>query len=282
MRIALTGSSGGVGRAIIKEARAQGHELVCIDRVAAPETEETRDLHFVQADMDEYDKLLAAFKGCDALIHMAAIPSPGRHPDHVVHNNNVVGSYNALHAAVENGIMRICQASSVNAIGHAYSRDPHYDYLPIDEEHPNYSEDPYSLSKWICEQQADAFARRWADISIASMRFHWVVPHRARAAQNFTVDSPRPEKHLWAYTRFDAAADACLKAVEVDLKGHEAFYIVAADSTVDVPSRELAARHFPGVPIRGEFEGNASFFSSAKAGRLLGWRHPTGPQADID
>ena len=39
MKIALTGSSGGIGRAIIKQARADGHELVCIDRVAAPETE---------------------------------------------------------------------------------------------------------------------------------------------------------------------------------------------------------------------------------------------------
>ena len=273
MRIALTGSSGGVGRAIIKEARAQGHELVCIDRVAAPETEETRDLHFVQADMDEYDKLLAAFKGCDAVIHMAAIPSPGRHPDHVVHNNNVVGSYNALHAAVENGIMRICQASSVNAIGHAYSRDPHYDYLPIDEEHPNYSEDPYSLSKWICEQQADAFARRWADISIASMRFHWVVPERALAAKSFTLDSEHPKKHLFAYTLFDAAARACLLALEGRFKGHEAFYIVAPDTTADIPSLEVAAKVFPGIQIKGDLSGRKAFFNSSKAERMLGWKH---------
>lgn len=282
MRIALTGGSGGVGRAILAAALGRGDSVVSIDRVAPAEMPRDPRFSFVQSEMSDYDRLVEAFAGCDAVIHMAAIPSPGRHPDHVVHNNNVVGSYNALRAAAEHGISRVCQASSVNAIGHAYSRMPRYDYFPLDEGHPNYSEDPYSLSKWICEAQGDAFARRYAGMSIASMRFHWVVPHRARAAQNFTVDSPRPEKHLWAYTRFDAAADACLKAVEVDLKGHEAFYIVAADSTVDVPSRELAARHFPGVPIRGEFEGNASFFSSAKAGRLLGWRHPTGPQADID
>ncbi|MGV3490927.1 MAG: NAD-dependent epimerase/dehydratase family protein, partial [Devosia sp.] len=264
---------GGVGRAIIKEARAQGHELVCIDRVAAPETEETRDLHFIQADMDEYEKLVAAFAGCDALIHMAAIPSPGRHPDHIVHNNNVVGSYNALQAAVDNGIMRICQASSVNAIGHSYSRDPHYDYLPIDEEHANYSEEPYSLSKWICEAQADAFARRWDDISIASMRFHWVVPERDLAARNFTPDAPNPKKHLFAYTRFGAAARACLLGLEGKFKGHEAFYIVAPDTTLDIPSREAAAKFFPGIAIKGELSGRQAFFNSSKAERILGWKH---------
>jgi UDP-glucose 4-epimerase len=273
MKIALTGSSGGVGRAIIKEARAQGHELVCIDRVAAPETEETQDLHFVQADMDEYEKLVAAFAGCDALIHMAAIPSPGRHPDHVVHNNNVVGSYNALQAAVDNGIMRICQASSVNAIGHSYSRDPRYDYLPIDEEHANYSEEPYSLSKWICEAQADAFARRWADISIASMRFHWVVPERSLAAKNFTLESEHPKRHLFAYTLFDAAARACLLSLEGKFKGHEAFYIVAPDTTADIPSLEVAARVFPGIPIKGDLSGRKAFFNSSKAERILGWKH---------
>jgi nucleoside-diphosphate-sugar epimerase len=275
MKIALTGSSGGVGRAIVAQALADGHSLVSIDRVEPTEPVQG-DQRFVLADMSEYDKLAEAFAGCDAVIHMAAIPSPGRHPDHVVHNNNVVGSYNALRAATEQGIMKICQASSVNAIGHSYSRDPRYDYFPIDEEHPNYSEEPYSLSKWICEQQADAFARRYDDVRIASMRFHWVVPERATAAERFTVDSDRRSHHLFAYTRFDAAADACLKSLDAPFKGHEVFYIVAPDTTVEMPSREVAATYFPNIPIKGEFSGNSSFFNSAKAERLLGWKHPAG------
>jgi UDP-glucose 4-epimerase len=274
MKIALTGGSGGIGRAIIDLALAQGHELVSIDRVA-PEKERP-GVRFVQGEMSEYGMLVDAFAGADAVIHMAAIPSPGRHPDEVVHNNNVVGSYNALRAAAEHGIARVCQASSVNAIGHSYSRNPRYDYFPIDEEHPNYSEDPYSLSKWICEQQADAFVRRYEDMRIASMRFHWVVPERAKAAQSFTRESAEPGKHLWAYTRFDAAADACLKSLVAPFEGHQVFYIVAPDTTVDTSSLELARQHFPGVAIKGDLSGHRSFFSSAKAERLLGWKHPAG------
>ena len=274
MKIALTGGSGGVGRAITALALSQGHTLVSIDRVK-PAAEQA-GVSFVEADMSEYDKLVEAFAGADAVIHMAAIPSPGRHPDHVVHNNNVVGSYNALRAAAEHSIWRVCQASSVNAIGHSYSRQPRYDYFPIDEEHPNYSEDPYSLSKWICEQQADSFVRRYEDMVIASMRFHWVVPERAFAAKNFTPDSPNFDKNLVAYTRFDAAADACLKSLSAPIKGHEVFYIVGPDTTTDVPSRELAAKHFPGIQIKGERSGNDSFFNSRKAERLLGWKHPRG------
>ena len=273
MKIAVTGGSGTIGRAITDLGLERGHQIVSIDRVSPSEPRD--GVTYILADVSDYDALVAGFKGCDAMIHMAAIPSPMKDPNHVVHNNNVVASYNALRAAVENNIMRICQASSVNAIGHAYSRTPRYDYFPIDEDHPNYAEDPYALSKWICEQQADAFARRYEGISIASMRFHWVLPDRAYASRAYAQADWNPGKHLWAYTRCDAAADACLLAVQTDLKGHEIFYIVADDTASQTPSSELAAKHFPNVPVKGNPQGRWSFMTSAKAERLLGWRHCT-------
>jgi nucleoside-diphosphate-sugar epimerase len=268
MKIALTGGSGRIGRAIVAMALQQGHSVVSIDRIA-PEPQD--GVRCVQAEMADYDALLEAFEGCDALIHMAAIPTPFGLPDHVVHNNNVVGSYNAMRAAIEHGIMRICQASSVNAVGLSFSRAPHFDYFPVDEQHPNHTEEPYGLSKWICEQQADTFARRYEGIAIASLRFHWVVPERAVAAEVF--NRPEEAKHLWGYTLPAAAARACLLSLTADFAGHEAFYVIAPDTTNDVPSRELAEMYYPDVPIRGDLDGNRSFFSSAKAERMLGWRH---------
>jgi UDP-glucose 4-epimerase len=273
MKIAITGSSGRVGRAVVAEALAQGHEVVSIDRVVPDDFEEQDRVTFFEADVSDYERLRELFVGCDALIHMAAIPAPGRLPDHVIHNSNVTGSYNAMRAAIENGIKRICQGSSVNAIGLKYSRKPRFDYLPVDEKHPNYSEEPYSLSKWICETQADCFARRYEDISIASMRFHWVVPDRATAGAAFNIEDGKEIHHLWAYSRFDSAARACLLSLTAEFKGHEAFYILARDTTSDTPSLELAAQFCPDVPIKGDLSGHNSFFSTKKAERILGWRH---------
>jgi UDP-glucose 4-epimerase len=267
MKIAITGGSGGIGRAITKMALADGHGVVSLDRVEP--IERVSGVTYVSGEVSDYDLLARSFADCDAVIHMAAIPAPFHHPDHVVHNNNVVGSYNAMRAAIENGIMRICQASSVNAVGLSYSREPRFDYFPLDERHPNYTEEPYGLSKWICEQQAETFARRYEDIRIASMRFHWVVPDREMAAKAF--NAPGASKHLWAYTLFDDAARACILSVTTaTFKGHEVFYIVAPDTTSEVPSVELAARYFPQVPITGDLSGHNSFFSSRKAERLLG------------
>lgn len=276
MKIAVTGGSGSIGRAVIGEALAEGHSIVSIDRNPPPaEAGESPSLGFVTADMGDYEALVEAFEGCDGVVHMAAIPTPFRHPDHIVHNNNVVASYNALRAAAELGIRRVCQASSVNAIGLSFSRKAHFDYFPIDEQHPNHNEEPYGLSKWICEQQADSFARRYEKMSIASIRFHWVVPDRTQAANAFNLPTEDAARHLWAYTLRGPAARACLLSLTADFKGHEVFYIVAPGTTSDVPSLELAARWFPEVPIRGDLSGRRAFFSSAKAERMLGWRHDT-------
>lgn len=271
MKIAITGGSGGIGRAITELALARGDSIVSIDRVEA--TEKHKGVEYIVGEMSDYDLLVKSFAGCDGVIHMAAIPSPFHLPDHVVHNNNVVGSYNAMRAAIENGIMKICQASSVNAIGLSYSREAHFDYLPLDEDHPNYTEEPYGLSKWICEQQADTFARRYADITIGSIRFHWVVPDREMAVKAFNEAGQDTAKHLWAYTMREPAARACLLVLDAKYKGHEAFYIVAPDSTNPTPSLELMKQYYPNVPVKGDLSGNKAFFNCAKAERLLGWKH---------
>jgi nucleoside-diphosphate-sugar epimerase len=264
MKIAVTGASGKIGSAVVRLARERGHQVVPIDIVGDG---------VEHLDVSDYDGLVTAFAGCDGVVHMAAIPRPGLAPDHVVHNTNVVGSYNVMRAAVENGIRRICQASSVNAIGHSFSRQPRYRYFPLDEDHPNACEDPYSLSKWICEEQGQAFARLYPELSIASLRFHLVVPTREDAMdwQKRTAD---PAKHLWAWTQLDAAADACLLSLVAPFTGHEVFYIVAPTILAETPSAELAHQHFPYVPLAETFSGRDSFFSSEKARAMLGWQHP--------
>lgn len=273
MKIAVTGGTGRVGSAVIKLALSQGHEVVSIDRVTPAEGALPPEVKFVLADITDYEAFRNAMDGCEALVHMAAIPSPNGHPNYVIHNNNVVGSYNALRGAVEVGMKRICQASSINAIGGAYSRAPKYDYFPVDEKHPTYAEDPYSLSKWICEIQAESIVRRYEDVVISSLRFHGVVPPGVKVTKRTEVKEPWAAKHLWAYTSSEASASACLLSLTADFKGAEAFYIVAPETMMTVPSLELAHEVYPDVPVTGDLSGNKGFFNCAKAEQLLGWTH---------
>jgi UDP-glucose 4-epimerase len=269
MRIAITGASGRVGRRVVDAAVDRGHEVVAIDRGHGSPGD-------VSLDMSDYDGVVDVFGGCDAVIHLAGIPGPGMMPDHVVHDNNVVASYHALRAAAEVGIRRVAQASSVNAIGGRFSRSPRYDYFPIDEEHPPYAEDAYSLSKWLCEQQADAVARANPGMSIASLRLHGVVETPTEAEEWGGSDEDYTVRHLWGFTTFEAVSRAFLAGVETDLGGHEVFYVVAPETTAATASSDLAAAHYPDVPIRAPMVARQGFFDCAKAERLLGWRHDEG------
>ena len=274
MKIAITGGSGRIGRAVITLALSDGHNVVSIDRAPPSQDAAQPGLTHIHVEITDYPPFEQALRGCDALVHLAAIPSPRGHPDYVVHNNNVVASYNALSAAARLGIKRVCQASSVNATGAAYSRWPRYDYFPLDEQHPTYNEDPYSLSKWICEQQGDSCARRYESMTIASLRFHWVMPDRATAVQRRNeLGGLLLAKQLWGYTHIQAAARACLLSLTADFTGHEVLYIVAPDTMMEVPSLELKEQFFPDVPVRGDLSGNRGFYNSEKAERLLGWKH---------
>ena len=260
-----------MGRSLRPYLLEQGHTVVSIDR-ALP-VDPPRGVEFLVADTRDFGQFVASIRGCDALIHLAAIRAPGGHPDPVVYADNTLGSYNALSAASALGIKRVSMASSINAIGGAFSRSPRYDYFPVDEGHPTYAEDPYSLSKWVLEQQADAFARRYEWMTIASLRFHWLLDSRATAAKNTAALPEISTRHLWAYTLLPEANRACLLSLTADFAYHEVFYIVAPHTATTEPSAALARAHYPNTPIRDVFKEHAGFFNCAKAARLLGWEH---------
>lgn len=271
MKIAVTGGNGDMGRNLIPYLLEQKHEVVSLDR-ALPATPNW-EVQSMIMDTRDFGQFVACLRGCDALIHLAAIRAPTNHPDPVVYADNTLGSYNALSAAATLGIKRVCLASSINAIGGVFSRSPRYDYFPVDEQHPTYAEEAYGFSKWVLEQQGDMFARRYEWMTIASLRFHWLLETRAIAAEQAQAWSEGAQRHLWAYTLLSEASRACLLSITANFSGHEVFYIVAPRTVMEEDSLALARQHYPQTEIRSDLSGQRGFFNCAKAGRLLGWIH---------
>ena len=71
MRIAVTGGNGDMGRSLIPYLLEQGHTVVSIDRTI-PATH-MAGAEFLIADTRDFGQLVASIRGCDALIHLAAI-----------------------------------------------------------------------------------------------------------------------------------------------------------------------------------------------------------------
>lgn len=271
MRVVVTGGSGRVGRVTVDALANAGHQIVVVDRLP-PAPGAPSGVEFVQAGADNYTDLLAACAGAEAIVHLAGIPKPAGFEPTVVHNNNVTASYNVLCAAVALGIDRVLLASSVNAIGMTWSRDPQFEYFPVDERHPTRNEDPYSLSKWIGEQQADSIVRAHPDLSVGSLRLHMFMRDRDDAVRHSSGEwEDAARRGLWGYTTHRMWTDAVISALTAPFTGHQILWVVAADTASNEDSAGLARTHFPHVTLRKPLMGNAGFFDCGNTERVLGW-----------
>jgi len=282
MRIAITGSNGSVGRSVVRAALAKKHHVIAIDLTYQPDVWHrfamSPNYEFIEADLREYDKAFEAIKGCDAIVQLAGIPGP---KDYLVetHNTNVVITWNVLRAAAEHGIKRYTQASSVNVVTLVWSLKPQFDYLPLDEDHPCRPDEPYGLSKIICEAQADTIVHRYPFMRISSLRLSWSVSDREAAKRG---DPERRKNDLWGWVQEDSAAEAFLLALSDEntrWSGHERFFITAPDAAVDEDTQVLKDKYWPHVPVK---EGKAhvleqGYFDCSKAERILRWKHRAAP-----
>lgn len=177
MRIFLTGGSGSVGHEVVNRLVKKGHFVRVIGRRAEFVME---GAEYLPCDIDDYPRLREAIRGCEAVVHLAALANPAKGTPEEVFRVNCQGTFNVFQAAAEEGIQRVVQASSINATGQFYGVKPApLLYLPLDEEHPVYSTDAYSFSKNIIEEIGAYFWRR-EGISSLAYRLPWVAPAAAR------------------------------------------------------------------------------------------------------
>jgi nucleoside-diphosphate-sugar epimerase len=264
MRVVVTGASGRLGPVVVGLLRDKGFEVLAVDRASGREVREV-DL----GDLDQVSDVLA---GADAVVHLAAIPSPNDDPPEIVFGNNTMSTFHVFEIAARLGIERVVSASSLCVYGFPFQlrwTDP--DYLPLDEAHPLRPQDSYGLSKVVGERIASAYAARGAGTAV-SLRFSTVTAGdelfgRARRAPLAWASS------LWSYIYAADAAQAILLALTAPIDGHEAFNITAGDTTMDVPTDDLLDQFFASVPRRAHGgDPRWSLVDCSRAADRLGWR----------
>ena len=183
MRIFLTGGTGNVGRETVRALLGAGHTVRVVGRRPDVTIE---GAEYAVCDITDYGRLVDLMNGFEAVVHLAAVPSPRRGMDHELFRVNASGTFNVYQAAAENGIGRVVQASSINALGANYGVKPlPIRYLPIDEDHPTFTTDAYSFSKTVVEDIGAYFHRR-RGISGTALRFPAVVEAGGRWSEHFT------------------------------------------------------------------------------------------------
>ncbi|WVF68277.1 hypothetical protein IAT40_003042 [Kwoniella sp. CBS 6097] len=276
-RVVVTGGSGKLGRWVVREMVNAGWNVWNLD-VSPPAAEEAKVAKFVQVDLKDYGQVIAAlsdldsgYKGVDAVIHLAAIPSPSRAPNHVIFHTNICQTYNILEASRVLGITNLAIASSETVFGIPFF--PHIpERLPIkeDAERP---ESSYSLAKLLGEKMGEQFTRWDPKAKIINIRLSNVMsPDQYK---DFDAWQDDPWSRAWnGFCYIDArdCAQAFRLAVESDLTGAHVFNIANADTAFRVPTAELMAKVFPDTKWEPETDNpREGGISIKKAREMLGY-----------
>jgi len=283
-RVIVTGGSGKLGRSVVKYLADEGYEVINVDtRRPAGASEDgktgTPAYRIVEIDLTDMGSVLEVFhstdmgyRGVDAVVHLAAIPSPGQTNSSNQFRVNTMATYNVLEACRKLGIKNVVLASSETLIGIPF--DPHMpEYLPITEENERRPESAYSLSKLMGETMAEQYTRWDPELKIMSMRFSNVMlPEEYAGFENWQSDPKARYWNCWGYIDARDGAQAVHLALQSDKKGHHQYLVANSNTCMRTPNEELVKACFPGVKYNATSGPNDSLLSIEKAKRELGYK----------
>lgn len=274
-RVAVTGARGSAGRVIVRALTERGWEVRGIDVSPPPNPylDRTR-----VADLGNYGDAVANLQGVDAVVHFASNPWPDS--DFVTgaerYRNNTLATFNVFQAACQLKIPRVVYASSETIQGNPFELSAPV-RIPIMEDDPPRPESAYALSKLNAEQLADHMHRMHGPVFVGlrCANILYDVPGHYAGYDKLPAywdDWSIRRETLWKYVDSADVANVVLAALSAELERSEVFNVSAADTIMNVPTRELFGRYFPDTaiaPSLGVFDTPASL---EKAADLLGWQ----------
>lgn len=275
MRILVTGASGRIGRHVVADLLAHDHEVHAFDRVAPPDGLAGNGASWHRGEVRDTDTMAGLLDRAraEAMIHLAAIPSPRFGSPLEVFATNTQATFVALEAAGLAGVSRVAIASSTSVTGLPFASPPVSPrYVPVDENHPNIGNDPYALSKEADEATARTMHRRHG-YQVVALRIANTAPmdqQLARAAE-VALDPASLACELWAYLDVRDGARAFGLAVERDIPGCHVINVMAPDTYSAEPTAELLARYHPTTEVRRPIVGCEVPFDLVRSRELLGF-----------
>jgi nucleoside-diphosphate-sugar epimerase len=283
-RICVTGATGKAGRATVRDLREHDYDVLATDTALSAADVASGVL---RADLTDYGQATEVLRGCDAVVHLANIPAPGRATPAATFNANVTMNFNVFHAAAALGLSSVVWASSETTLGLPFGggreqfpgAPGELRYAPVDEGHFPYPATTYALSKVTSEGLAEQLSR-WSGIPFTGLRISNIMePSDYGQFPSFWADPHLRKWNLWGYVDVRDVAMACRLGLEADVTGAHNVIIAAADTVMNRPSRELLAEVFPDVPVTGDVDEFGTLLAISGARGLIGyeprhsWRH---------
>lgn len=140
----ITGANGFIGNSLMNHYKSQGIAVIGVDLVGNGED-------IIQGDIGQPDSISQQLQDCDVVIHTAALVSNSI-PDEDMWRVNVLATRNLIAAANEHKVRRFVQLSSIVAYGNSAEGE-------LDESHPVHADGgSYVLTKLASEHAVLAAA----------------------------------------------------------------------------------------------------------------------------
>jgi dihydroflavonol-4-reductase len=118
--IAVTGATGLLGSYVVRKLLQDKIPFVALKRTSSDMVlvnDIAAEINWHEADVNDYDSLLAAFSNVTGVIHAAAVVSYHKRDRENLNYVNIVGTANVVNACLQLSIKRLLHVSSVAALG---------------------------------------------------------------------------------------------------------------------------------------------------------------------
>jgi UDP-glucose 4-epimerase len=186
VKVLVTGGGGFIGSHVVDRLLSDGHDVRVLDNFATGRRENLLhvldDIEVVEGDIQSYERVSNAVRGCGAVLHEAALPSVPRSVQDPLTSNatNVTGTLNVLLAARDAGVGRIVYASSSSIYGANPELPKHEGLLPQPIS-------PYAVAKLAGEGFCRSFHEVWGLETVALRYFNVFGPRQDPLSQYAAV-----------------------------------------------------------------------------------------------
>jgi UDP-glucose 4-epimerase len=188
-KVLVTGGAGFIGSHIAHALVRRGDQVRVLDNLSTgnlANLAEVRDrIEFIEADLNDADKVARAVKGVDCIFHEAAIASVPRSIERPLDTNAacVTGTLALLDAARKAGVRRLVYAASSSAYGNQPAASKRESDLPMPIS-------PYGAAKVAAEFYCQAFAAM-GEIETVALRYFNVFGPRQDPNSEYSAVIPR-------------------------------------------------------------------------------------------
>ena len=168
MKILVTGGAGYIGSHFVKHLLDNNKEVVVFDNLSRGHKESLPEkIIFEEGDLLNSESLKEIFINhkFDSIVHFAAFAYVGESVERpeMYYENNVVGSFNLIKAAAENGIKNFVFSSTCSVYGNPEN-------IPISEAEPADPINPYAKTKLMIENILEDFHSAYG-MNYAALRY---------------------------------------------------------------------------------------------------------------